>query len=71
MHRTSLIAANTASNPLLLTSVTAYLEERKSFGDRRKMPHFEHLHGHPITDRRVSDERRHNYLHKEIFNRHS
>lgn len=71
MDRISPVVVNTPASPLLFNTILSLLEERKSFGDRRIIPHFEHPHGHPITDRRKGEERRNNFLNKEVFNRYS
>lgn len=63
------IATQTSYTPQLFANVVVQLEERKNFGDRRRYPDIDHPHGHPLTNRRESAERRQNFLNEEIFNR--
>ena len=72
MNRISIsVAGMPAASPLLFNTVATLLEERKSFGDRRRMPNFSDPHCHTLTDRRAGAERRHDFLNKEVFNRRS
>ena len=62
------ITAEVPPKPMVFSAVASLLEERKTFGDRRRLPDADHAFSHPLTNRRSGDERRHNFLNKEVFN---
>ena len=69
MNRIHMQAHHQPASPLFFNTVSSLLEERKTFGDRRRAPKLTHANAHPLTNRRNGKERRQDFLNKEIFDR--
>ncbi len=55
----------------VFSTFAALLEERKTLGDRRRLPDSNNPFSHPFTNRRSGYERREGVLNEEVFNRSS